>query len=411
MQYRGRRRSSKGAQLYLRDAKRPGGVRRWVILDRSSSGQRVERSTGAFEGDRAKAEKAFAEYLAEKHVPSFGGGHPAQVLIVDVLAHYGENKVTTATRQQDKLAATLLNLGTFFADKTIDDITPQLCDDYVKWRIGQGDIRFTLDKTKRGRALKPSTARNDLIVLQAAQNYCFANRKLTHVVKITKPPPSSPRPRMLSRDEAARLLAGALGWDEHGRRHEKRINRHLARFILIGIYSGTRSDRIRRLQWVENMQGGCVDLDKGDLHRKAATEAETKKRAPSVPLGNRLLQHMRRWRRQTARYVIECYGRPVTDSLGTAFDGALELAGMWLPPEDPNRVTPHTTRHTCVSWMLEDGKTPFQVGKYVGMTAAMVERVYGHVSDDQQRDTANSIGRRNIPRPSHTGPTNRMKRA
>ena len=211
---------------------------------------------------------------------------------------------------------------------------------------------------------------------------------------------------MLSRDEAARLLAAALGWDQQGRRHHQRINRHLTRFILIGLYSGTRSDRIRRLQWVENLQGGWVDLGKGILHRKASTEPETKKRAPSVPMGDRLLQHMRRWRPLTTRYVIECYGRPVTDSLGTAFEGALELAGLTLPPEDPNRITPHTLRHSCVSWMLGQGMTPFQVGKYVGMTAQMVERVYGHVSDDQQRETANAIGRRNIPGPvpqlSHT---------
>ena len=218
-----------------------------------------------------------------------------------MLAHYGEHKAskTSDSRARHKLSATLLNLGTFFDGKTVDAIAPQLCDDYVAWRVNQGDVRFTLDATKRERALKPTTARNDLIFLQAAQNYCFANRKLTHVVKITKPPPSSPRPRMLSRDEAARLLAAALGWDQHGRRHHKRINRHLARFVLIGLYSGTRSDRIRRLQWVENLQGGWVDLEKGILHRKAATEPETKKRAPSVPMGDRLSQHMRRWRRLT----------------------------------------------------------------------------------------------------------------
>ena len=123
MQNRGGQRG-KGAHLYLRKAKWAGGERWWVILDTTSTGKRIERSTGAFEGDRATAEKAFAEYLAEKHVPNFGGGHPNQVLIVDVLAHYGEHKVTQATRQEDKLSAALLKLGTFFADKTIDDIPP-----------------------------------------------------------------------------------------------------------------------------------------------------------------------------------------------------------------------------------------------------------------------------------------------
>jgi integrase len=112
-----------------------------------------------------------------------------------------------------------------------------------------------------------------------------------------------------------------------------------------------------------------------------------------------------------ARYVIECYGKPIIDSLGTAFDGALKLAGLWLPEGDPNRIMPHTLRHSCVSWLLAEGKTPFQVGKYVGMTAQMVERVYGHVSDDQQRETANAIGRRNIPSPSHARPTNQRESA
>jgi integrase len=325
-----------------------------------------------------------------------------------MLAHYGEHKKPKDERARYKLAASLLNLGTFFDGKMVDAITPQLCEDFVSWRIGQGDVRFTIDATKRGRALKPSTARNDLIVLQAAQNYCFANRKLIHVVKITKPPPSLPRPRMLSRREAAQLLAAALGWDQHGKRHHSHINRHLARFILIGIYTGTRSDRIRRLQWVENVQGGWVDLEKGVLHRKGQHETETKKRAPSVPLSDRLWQHMRRWRKLTNRsHVIEHNGKAITESLGTAFDTALELAGLVLPPEDPNRVTPHVLRHTCISWMLEQGKTPFQVGKYVGLSAQLVERVYGHVSNEQQRATANSIGRNRqgaAPRNSHETP-------
>ena len=79
-----------------------------------------------------------------------------------------------------------------------------------------------------------------------------------------------------------------------GKRHPKRINRHLARFILIGLYTGTRNDRIRRLQWVENFEGGWVDLERGILHRRASTETETKKRAPSVPAAGRLLAHLRR---------------------------------------------------------------------------------------------------------------------
>jgi integrase len=409
-------RRSKGPQLYLREPRRKGGERRWVILDRGPDGRRREISTGAFAGDRTRAEKAFADYLAEKHVPAFGGGHPDQVLISDALAYYGTHKATKAMRQ-DMLARALLMLGEFFVGKMVNEITPTLCDEYVEWRIRRGDTRGAYRKREPDpRLLKPTTARNDLATLQAALRFCWENRKLTHLVPVLKPKASEPRPRFLTTSEAARLIAGALGWDQHGRRHPKRINRHLARLVLIGLYTGTRRDRILRLQWVENLDGGWVDLDRGMLHRKSKAEPETKKRAPSVPLAdapeaNKLWAHLRRWRRLTSRYVIEFNGMPIR-GLFTGFEGACRLAELNYDVQDPaDRVTPHTLRHTCVSWLLADGKTPYQVGKYVGMSAQMVERVYGHVNEDLQRETANAIGRRNIPGPSHTRPTQSLKKA
>jgi integrase len=406
-------RRSKGAQLYLRDAKRPGGARRWVILDRKANGERIERSTGALESDRATAEKAFGEYLAAKHVPDFGEGRPDQALIADVLAVYGEAKVGKVTRG-DTLALTLIRLGEFWAGKTVNDITKERCEDYVDWRINLGDARgsnkWHQKQHNTPRQLKPTTARNDLLTLKAAIRHCWQNRRLTQVVPVHMPPPAEARPRMLTTNEAARLLAGALGWDEHGRRHHRRINRHVARFIVTGLYTGTRHDRLLRLQWVENLQGGWVDLKKGVLHRKGSNEPETKKRAPSVPLSDKLWAHMRRWHRHSNhRYVIAFQGANI-ESISAGFEVAVELAG--LATDDPaKKVTPHTLRHTCVSWMLAAGKSPFQIGKYVGMTAAMVERVYGHTNDNLQRETANAIGSRNIPGPSHTRPTQLRKKA
>jgi integrase len=404
-------RYSKGPQLYLRQPRRDGGERRWVILDRDSNGCQCEVSTGAFEHDRATAEKVFADYLAKKHVPNFGGGHPAEVLITDALAFYAEHKADRGGRD-DNLAGSLGNLGAFFADKRISDLTPLLCQQYVEWRIRQGDRRCTNNGgTTRPRQLKPTTARNDLIVLDAAQRYCWRNHKLTQFVPIAKGEASKPRTRFLNRSEAARLLAAALGWDKDGRRHPRRINHYLARFILIGLYTGTRRDRILRLQWVENLHGGWIDLDRGTLHRKSKHERETKKRAPSVPLSNRMLAHLQRWRRLAARFVIEHNGKPI-HGVFKGFDSACQLAGLNYEGQDPDdRVTPHTLRHTCVSWALAEGKSPLQVGQYVGMTAAMVEKTYAHTNDDLQRETANVIGGRNIRGSSHTRPTQQPKRA
>jgi integrase len=403
-------RRSKGPRLYLREPRRPGGAERWVILDSDATGRAIEISTGASRHSRAEAEKIFGIYLGKKHTPSFGGGHPSEVLIADVLAFYAEGKPVPA--RANNLATSIVCLGEFFVGKRVSDLTPKLCTDYVQWRIHRGDARGSnkwKQKAPTPRLLKTTTARNDLIVLDAAQRYCWRNHKLTQFVPITKPPASKARLRFLSTSEAARLLAAALGWDQHGRRHHKRINRHLARFVLIGLYTGTRRDRITRLQWVENLGGGWIDLDRGILHRKSKAEFETKKRAPSVPLAdapgaNALWAHLRRWRKLTARYVIEHNGSPI-HGVFKGFEGACRLAGLnydGQPADD--RVTPHTLRHTCVSWALAEGRSPLQVGQYAGMTAAMVEKTYAHTNEALQRETANVIGRRNIPGRSQARP-------
>lgn len=86
----------------------------------------------------------------------------------------------------------------------------------------------------------------------------------------------------LSRNEAAALLAGALGWDRKGRRHKTKINRHLARFILVALYTGTRHDAILRLQWMPNLVGGWIDLDSSVLYRRPAESVDSSKRRPPI---------------------------------------------------------------------------------------------------------------------------------
>ena len=87
------------------------------------------------------------------------------------------------------------------------------------------------------------------------------------------------------------------------------------------------------------------------------------------------------------------------------FAETCKLAGLSVERDDPNKVVPHTLRHTCASWLLDQGKSPWQVGQYLGMTAQMVERTYGHPNEEGQRETANAM------RPSHSRPTDTRKRA
>lgn len=121
----------------------------------------------------------------------------------------------------------------------------------------------------RDRGVKPGTVRRELGVLQAALNHCHAQGYLLTPVKVTLSPPPSPRDRCLTRDEAAKLLRAA--W-----RNPK--SKHLARFILTAIHTGTRSGAILNLRFMAHTQGVYVDTESGMMYRRGAGQAETKKR-------------------------------------------------------------------------------------------------------------------------------------
>jgi integrase len=415
----GRVAADKYPYLLLRSPKRPGGATRYVIFYIDANGKRQERSTGAFDGELERAKEALEAHKAEHHAPAFRDGRPDQVLITDVLSYYNARKIESGKADEvmrsDTARAALRNLGQFFANSTVADIGPDLANDYVSWRVTRGDARGSNKWKARGpnltRTLKPSTAWNDIRFLNSALNKAWENKKLTHQIRIALPSEaiSTKRLRCLDDHERARLLRGALGWDQDGVRHRSLINYPLARFIVTGLRSGTRKDRILRLQWVQNFDGGFIDLDGGILHRKADCEKDTKKSAPPMAMTRKLWAHMSRWRRLSARWVVEqnC-GKPFRD-LDTAFANACVLAGLSIAVNDPMKVTPHTLRHSCVTAYLEAGYSCYEVGQMVGMTAQMVEQRYAHSSLEKQREAQNRVENKRVP--SHSRPTKTQKRA
>jgi integrase len=363
-------------RLYLR--KRRDGANTWIILD---CGRQI--STGALADDRRAAEEALENYLGQKHRPSFGDGHPARVAVVDVLSAYAEKHGPTTARP-DLIAGAVLKLGDYFEGHMVATITPENCQDYLTWRCEQRDARAK----KKGKLISSGTARRELVVLAAALNWCWKNKRLDRPIPIKLPLQSEPRERHLTRSEAARLLAGALGWDKDGRRHHYRINRHLARFILIGLYTSTRHDAILRLQWIANTTGGHVDLDDGVIYRRPRTAIETSKRKPPLPVPPRLLPHLRRWRRHTARFLIEWNGLPIASQERRAWSRARELAGLGKD------VTPHVLRHTCATWLLQSGVPIYDVAGVLGCSEAVVRKTYGHHAKDHLRGAVATFSRR-----------------
>lgn len=367
----------KPPRLYLRRARDDRGAI-WVIKHRG-----IEHSTGAGKDDLAGAQAALAHYLRSESRPAFGQGDPAQVLIADILSEYGD-KHSRNTRRPEVIGLAIDKLVDFWGVRKVSAITPSACDDYVVWRTAQRDARAK----RNGRNIKASTARRELVVLAAALQWCYEEKKLDRPVPVKLPPQAEPRERHLDRSEAARLLAGALGWDTKGKRHKARINRHLARFILIGIYTGTRHDAILKLQWRPNTTGGWVDLKAGVLYRRARDAIDKGKRRPPLPIPPRLALHLRHWRKLTARHVIEWQGKPIASQERRAWRRARQLARLG------KEVTPHVLRHTCATWLLQRGVSTYDVAGVLGCGEDVVRRTYGHHAKDSLWAAVGSFSRR-----------------
>ncbi|MFL6795814.1 MAG: site-specific integrase [Xanthobacteraceae bacterium] len=171
------------------------------------------------------------------------------------------------------------------------------------------------------------------------------------------------------------------------KRTKRAVGRHIARFILVGLYTGTRASAICGAALMPTVGRGHVDLEQGVFYRRSLGRHETKKRQPPVKLPARLLAHMRRWKRRglSKRTVIEWNGKPIS-SVRKGFTAAVRGAG--LGPE----VTPHILRHTCATWLMQSGVNLWDAAGFLGMTVQQLERSYGHHHPDYQQEAVAALG-------------------
>src|SRR4051812_27395941 len=121
-------RPSKGSRLELYKAK--DRTRMWNIRD----GQRTI-GTGCVESDRESAERKLAAYIVAKHDPraSRSGGDPNAIKVADALSVYMTEKIVQSARPKAGIAM-IENLGAFFGERTIGEMTGSLQRDYAKQR-------------------------------------------------------------------------------------------------------------------------------------------------------------------------------------------------------------------------------------------------------------------------------------
>jgi integrase len=321
-------------RLYLDPARK-----QWIIRDGTSFIR-----TGCAEHDHSAAEKQLARYIGHKHRPEASGAP----LIADVLNVYAAEHIPH-TRSKANAAYQIAALADWWGDRTVSAIAAKTCRDYAAQKT-------------------PAAGRRDLETLRAALGYWHKHYgPLDKLPSIVLPEKPTRRTRWLTRSEVARLLWAA------------RRTQHLARFILIGLYTGSRSGVILRLKWSQ------VDLLDDVMYRIGPTEAADKRKdAPPVRLGQRILSHLRRWKRldgHHAKYVCHYHGGRVV-KMRRSWAAARKRAGL------DASVTPHTLRHTRATRLMQRGVNRWEAAGSLGMTVETLERTYGHHHPDWQKGAA-----------------------
>lgn len=362
-------RQKKSARLYLRE--RPGANSIWEIRDGT-----LRISTGT--NSREDAERQFHAYLDHKYRPT-GPTQATDFTISKCLQLYAEEHAQFVS-DPARIGYAIDALDAFWLDQPVSAISGQTCRDYANRRV-----------TRHNKPASAGTIRRELNVLQAALNHCYKEGYLITAPTVTLPKSPPPRERWLTRQEAAWLLRAARNLNVDGR--------HVAHFILHGLYTRSRKATILGMGIDHpSDDGGHVDTVNGILYRKPQGKIETKKRQRPARLPDRYRAFLRIQSRNGKRYVVQDHkGRRLGDirkGWARAIELAPQLAAKKQIQIDLSGVTPHTLKHTAITWALQNGAKIWDAAGYFSTSVETLEKVYGHHSPDHQKTAVDALNRR-----------------
>jgi integrase len=355
-------RRAKPIRLYLRPSRSDRGPV-WVIVDKAR-----EVSTGASAGERCKAEAALAAYIAARHRPSAGVSRPDQLSVAEVMQPYldGYAPSSPSARWIGVMSTPILR---FWGQMPLSAVRGETCRRYRDWRLAQRA------PTSKRATISIATVRHELSVLLAGIRHYAREHGLSSLPIVTLPPVPPPKDVFWRRQMAAERLRAA--------RHRPET-RHIAKLIVLGLYSGSRVQTMLRLRWMPSVDACWVDVDKGLIYRRGSGTGESRKRQPACRIHQRLLPHLRRWREKDSAngvtHVINYNGRAIRDCYG-AWNVVRIATG-----HEPDG--PHVLRHSAATLFVEAGLELQEISSFLGMSVATLTKVYWHRSPRFQANIA-----------------------
>jgi integrase len=409
-------RIAKGPRLYLRRGRqKANGITlpdRYFIRDRQTeigTGCGPDRREGT-----GGAEEQLAEYILSKNAQPLAEteddgrarrSDPAQVFVAEVLAEYAAGPALKLAHP-GKEASFIEALLVWWDDKTLSDVRRSTCEAYVAKRIT--DPNRTYKDPETAPRVSDQTARRELECLQTAISKWHEEHHLKVVPQVVLPRKAETPRDALTRDMAARLLKAAMGYrftEGHGpvlpgklrpgtwsrlSASSRQNRRHLTRFILVSIYTGSRSSVTTAALWEESPHNPWADVISGVMYRRGREVRDHRnKRRPIVAFPDRLLTHMRRWRRMDQargiNAVIHFNGEPIL-RVKTSFQSCVIDAGL------AREISPHWMRHTSATWLMEKKADLWAAAGFLGMSVTTLVKNYGHHRPDYQDDVRNKFG-------------------
>jgi integrase len=359
----------------------------WAIAD---GPKRI--GTGFGLESRADAEKARLEYevrlYAEKsaaQVVAENGKSARDVLVVDLIKAYLErNKARIEEKSADRLRDylnTVERLIRFWSGKTVYDINEKSIAEYQA-------------TARSGKPLSDNHALREMQDLKAMVNQgirkglCELNG---HVIDWELPDPPPARMEFYSRSEIARLI-----WTAYRARNMAiggpkghKTSLHVARFILLAVYTGSRAEVVDRARYVETDGHPWIDLERGIFFRAwNGRRVPNNKRAEPVRIPDKLVTMMRRWAKEGDDFVRH------NKKSGRTRRAFYSLKKRVLSADRMEQVNAHTLKHTCASWLVGLGVPYDTVADYISTSPEVVKKHYAHFAPDFHQEVMEAWKRR-----------------